>query len=479
MSKVISGGTVTTVGGYTFHTFTSGGFFSTSESLIITILLIGGGGGGGGNVGGGGGGGGRVYNTSFTVAAGSNSVEVGSGGNGGVGVARGVNGSNSSFMSLTAYGGGGGGTSSWPYQPGFDGGCGGGAGGADYSYSMPGGYGTQGYSGGSTGAYTSGTSGSGGGGIGTVGAGSTIYVGGNGGTGAYYFTKYYSGGGGGAGSSTRGTGGSGGGGNGGNSSVSPFAGTANTGGGGGGGYGVDGAKGGSGIVIIRYETPLDATTVGEPQPETIDYGKITELSAKDGYVEFMGEITDQYINSLGYNERMADYKQPYIHDNYLSMMYVFDQELSLGRTIMAIVGSTPPNKFDSELTFSPQLASFDTNFNSYANYNYRIMGKVIPVGRTPTPPYIIPWDEYIIYEWLSYNTWTSGASQTLQVGNPHLPGSSYQWAFTGSHVGDISASSGLSITYTCYYRTSGYDTLTLKVGGVLRDQIVIHIWYPV
>jgi hypothetical protein len=51
-----TGGTITTVNGYTIHTFTSSGSFVVSGAGDVEVLVVAGGGGGGGNHGGGGGG---------------------------------------------------------------------------------------------------------------------------------------------------------------------------------------------------------------------------------------------------------------------------------------------------------------------------------------------------------------------------------------------------------------------------------------
>ena len=53
-----TGGTITTAGGYTIHTFTSSGTFNASKAGTVEYLVIAGGGGGGSTVGGGGGAGG-------------------------------------------------------------------------------------------------------------------------------------------------------------------------------------------------------------------------------------------------------------------------------------------------------------------------------------------------------------------------------------------------------------------------------------
>jgi len=280
-----TGGTITTNGGYTYHTFTSSGSFVVSGSGTVDVLIVGGGGTAGNQLGGGGGGAGVLHLTSRTVS-GTNAVTVaGAGGS-------------SVMLSNTATAGGGGGTRSTNGSAGANGG-GGGAGTVDGS-SQAGGSGTaptvSGGSGTAYGGYTGGGGkatqahpcGGGGGANGTGGTpASNSSNGENGGEGIQISsmgpsgaTYYWAGGGGGASHNTNagngGLGGGGGGttaagggytgGTGGGSainvgtngvSVADSAGGAggiNTGGGGGGGSWAGGAggNGGSGIVIVRY-----------------------------------------------------------------------------------------------------------------------------------------------------------------------------------------------------------------------------------
>ena len=287
-----TGGTVTTDGEYTIHTFTSSGTFQVTGSGDVEVLVVGGGGSGGSrnttNANGGGGGGGVVYNTSYAVATGPYTVTVGNGG-AAIGqsvTSRGNNGANSVFGTLTAIGGGGGG-STGDAAAAYDGGCGGGkaqSGGAAGNSTQTGGYGNAG------GNDAQSWTGAGGGGAGSAGIGGSggSYAAGHGDGGRGFpcsisgLLKYYAGGGGGGGNSTE-TAGVGwhGGGRGcgwtryysaysyrwevneatGGSGV-PTA-VPNTGGGGGGGSYWSGSggwssgsgAGGSGIVIVRYPTP--------------------------------------------------------------------------------------------------------------------------------------------------------------------------------------------------------------------------------
>jgi len=270
MYFVASGGTVTTSGTYTIHSYTSSGNFTVAAGSTVymdVLIVAGGGGGGGSHAGGGGGGGGVIYYTSVAVTSGTYTVTVGSGGTGGTGSVQGTNGGNSSVFNLTAIGGGKGGQEN--RSPGGSGGSGGGGAGDANSANNPGGSGTsgQGYGGGSgnrnIGLYDPWGVGGGGGGAGQTGGSANYRTAGNGGNGISNSitgpSVYYGGGGGGGGWSgyvNGGSGGLGGGGTGGTSDLgSP--GVANTGGGGGGsgtggGNPRNGGAGGSGIVIIQY-----------------------------------------------------------------------------------------------------------------------------------------------------------------------------------------------------------------------------------
>ena len=260
----VSGGTETTSGVYTIHTFTSSGSLVVSgKSLNCDYLVVAGGGGGGGTRAGGGGAGGMIESPGQTIPVGTHTVQVGGGGNGGPGNSSGAVGGPSYLGSLAtanggAYGGGQG-------NPGGPGGSGGGG-----SDGAGGGEGTPGQ--GNDGGNSSGDRGGGGGG-GKDGAGGYGPTGtgegdGAGGAGGAAGSSTYSGatvnysGGGGGGSRDNGTPGNGGGGNagpGGQAGAGSNAGVNQGGGGGGGGRYPGGSQwpggnGGSGIVIIRYQT---------------------------------------------------------------------------------------------------------------------------------------------------------------------------------------------------------------------------------
>ncbi|MFA5780534.1 MAG: glycine-rich domain-containing protein [Elusimicrobiota bacterium] len=290
-SVTATGGTITEVGGYRIHTFTTVGnnTFTMDVSTSVEVLVVGGGGSGGGNLGGGGGGGGVIYKSSYAVTAQAYTITVGAGGAGVLGIQSGVsgnNGGNSVAFGLTAIGGGGGGAGEGITTPGNGGSGGGGSG---YSGSAPGGSGTagQGNSGGSGGGGSPAYGGGGGGGAGAVGNNGNSSNAGHGGVGVsnpILGTVYYWGGGGGGGAYTSGSAGNGGlgGGGGGSSDIAnngtgggsalnsgsngakqvDYAGSAgaSTGGGGGGSHHTItrwyySGNGGSGIVIVRYPIP--------------------------------------------------------------------------------------------------------------------------------------------------------------------------------------------------------------------------------
>ena len=316
-----TGGTITTDGAYTVHTFTSNGTFTwTGSTQDVSILVIAGGGAGGGayyNQGGGGAGGVIYRNSNYSMSAGAYDVTVGLGGTAQTNTAAngntGGDGQDSVFdgpSTLTAVGGGGGGH----YQAGGvgnDGGSGGGAGGAS---GAAGGNPTagQGNAGGTQGS----NSGGGGGGIGTAGNSTS---GGAGQT--YNITNgtdiYYAGGGGcGIGAGAQCPGGVGGGGRGGftPSDQEGVDGSANTGGGGGGcaePAGATSGAGGSGIVIIRYLTAVDdpptyslaqtnTTAAGAAVNFSILYNDSIALDPNGQYI-FSTNNTGEWVNDSAIN----------------------------------------------------------------------------------------------------------------------------------------------------------------------------------
>ena len=105
-----TGGTETTVGAWTVHTFTSSGNFVADGSANIDVMIVAGGGSGGGRHGGGGGGGGVVVKTTHSVTTGTYPIVIGVGGASPSPVSDGGNdGADSTAFGMTAKGGGGGG----------------------------------------------------------------------------------------------------------------------------------------------------------------------------------------------------------------------------------------------------------------------------------------------------------------------------------------------------------------------------------
>jgi hypothetical protein len=274
-----AGGTYTTyqVGAsiYAVHAFSNAPFNSvvTSNFVVpvnvsnVQVLVLGGGGGGGcGAITGGGGAGGLVYASSFTVTAGTYTIQVGGGGsNPGAGNTRalGSNGSNSVAFGYTGYGGGAGAADDTYYAR--YGGCGGGGCWYGGGISRIGGTAIQGFNGGSVLTNPSGYPGGGGGGMGSIGLSNTGVIAGKGGNGVVYSIMGYSvgyaaGGGGGAQNTTvTAVGGSAngqilGGSGASQSAATPTSAVANTGSGGGGGNNGAGQMGcgSSGVVIISY-----------------------------------------------------------------------------------------------------------------------------------------------------------------------------------------------------------------------------------
>ena len=330
----------------------------------VECLIVGGGGGGGMDMGGGGGGGGVLETTTpITLGAGM-TVTVGAGGWGapaGGGGMRGdgagpqpanhqftipaTDGASSSFGGLTAIGGGHGASSYQGYNPDLvngykvagSGGSGGGMSGYGVAADRGGGAGTPGqgnnggsagqqyYSGGGGGAAADGTSATSTphGGAGRLSSinGTALYWGGGGGGASYSLSAGGNGGIGGGGGGAVGTttggaglnaGAAGGGGSPGAQTNTPGGnGGANTGGGGGGGshYNLTnaGGNGGSGIVIIRYLGPQNATggtvtTTGDYTVHTfLSSGTFTPTSPWLGWYNTSASTAGYFVNGPTYS----------------------------------------------------------------------------------------------------------------------------------------------------------------------------------
>jgi len=174
------GGTLTEIGGYRIHTFTSSGTFTINSGGTVEYLIVAGGASGGSGSGGGGGGGGLLNSNSYLANPGTYTIVVGAGG--GAANGNGINGGNSSIFGFIAIGGGGGGSNYGGTAAGLTGGSGGGG-----SVGVNGGSGTvnQGNAGGNSYGNSNYPAGGGGGAgaIGQTAASSTATRGGNGGNG--------------------------------------------------------------------------------------------------------------------------------------------------------------------------------------------------------------------------------------------------------------------------------------------------------
>ena len=307
-----SGGTITTDGDYTIHTFTSDGTFVAGATANADILLVAGGGGGSSSGGfeGGGGGGGYLEGTK-SVSAASYPIVIGAGGVTRTTSRSGVGGNTTGF-SATALGGGGGGNEVLSGKDGEGGGSGGGGGGY---VSTTGGSGNQGDSGGLTGYGNNGGTGNerntphaenggGGGGAGASGGNAGWSQGGNGGNGkassiSGSSVTYAGGGGGNSRYGTDGSAGTGGGGDG----TRSASGDGVDGLGGGGGAA---REGGSGIAIIRFTTGAFDT-----------YNNVTLVSNSTtaDSTPTTGDIVMTYTNGAGTATVNTDLKAWISRDN--------------------------------------------------------------------------------------------------------------------------------------------------------------------
>jgi hypothetical protein len=362
-----TGGTVTTSGAYTIHSFTTTGTsaFVPAFSGSVEVLIVGGGGGGGSNLGGGGGAGGVIWIPATNVISGTSyPVVVGTGG------PSGTSGIASSVFGATAAGGGTSG--SWPSGSGTAGGSGGGApandgainqggGTSDNSlgtnngtanvgtiYGNRGGHMTTGRTGGPTRAAGGGGAGGqgldtnsnttgntgqigmGSGGVGVVNAilGPSHYWGGGGGGASWdnqiggYGGLGGGGGGGGAGSPTIGVGLGGGsalnsGANGSlNMNTTGGAGGANTGGGGGGGNHSTGlgGTGGSGIVVIRYLTSSGSGSTANSSLglSTKYWGNAYIRDVSASVIELSGNIIPSINNTLSLGSALRRWNRVFV-----------------------------------------------------------------------------------------------------------------------------------------------------------------------
>ena len=397
VAKYIENGT-----NFTAHIFTTVGTTSITFSVggDVEYLVVAGGGGGGwvrNGFGGGAGGAGGLLTGSTNVDAVAYSIVVGDGGSGPAGqINNGSPGGNSSFTNIVAIGGGGGVGSNAAYPA--DGGSGGG-GGQQWAVGRLGTPG-QGNDGGD-GNPASNTPGGGGGGAGAPGqdanAASNKGYGGigivsslRGGTNEFYAAG---GGGGGTAIGNRGLGGSQDGyGNGGYGETDATGGRPNTGGGAGGGPSGGSSqatiKGGTGIVIVRYATPLPVTENDPVTDVTTNSATFNGTLVSDGGLGtavflLWGEDPNAWANTNSWP--VGFWAQGSTPSTNISLSPNKTYYYSFGATNSATAGAIEPanNAPVSFITGAVTVQPTDANAQ-YAD-NYGVFTIARPVGSTNLP----------------------------------------------------------------------------------------------
>jgi hypothetical protein len=331
VTPTVTGGTITTYGDYTIHTFLTGDDYVTNATQSVDVLVVAGGGAGGGGhdggngAGGAGGAGGMIASSAYSLAADTYTIAVGAGATAGDGIqTRGPSGDNSqvgSISALEAIGGGGGASGGSPSpNPNSAGLTGGSGGGSSRGGTIGSGTVSQGNAGGL--GVASGGGGAGGG-AGAVGGGASGNTGGTGGVGVANSYRTDSGvtyaAGANGGPSSAGT-------------VNAPDATANTGNGGGGGSDSEGlgGNGGSGIVVIKRLT----SDVG-PAAMTLISNATTAESAPT-----TGDLVITYTDGAGTATVNTDIKA-YISRNgsaYTSAVTLASQGTTGGHTILTANG---------------------------------------------------------------------------------------------------------------------------------------------
>jgi len=358
-----TGGTVTTSGGYTIHTFTFSGTFTANVAGNVEVLVVAGGGGGGNdsyNSEGGGGAGGVQYASALSIASGATTITVGGGGT------ATNNGGDSSIGSLlVSTGGGHGGVRAGQTHYASSGGSGGGGSACCATETLPGsGIAEQGYAGGTgTGSVAGGGGGAGGiGGVPKGGPGVSYSISGS--------SVCYGGGGGGysGGSATCGGGSYG------------VAGTANTGGGGG-----SGASGGSGIVIIRYPTPgtFSGVFASGTHTHTSTSSTSTSNSNLPPYVNMVFAKTDSDIY-IGENNVVILSELPPLG---WSRFTALDSKFPIGATSYGATGGSNTHTHSVEISTGAPSATVNgygsgTNFAD-ATHTHSCTGTTNAVSNLP------------------------------------------------------------------------------------------------
>jgi len=231
-------------------------------------------------------------------------------------------------------------------------------------------------------------------------------------------------------------------------------------------------------VIPADKVKIEEDITAEISP---DYGRLPQMNFGNHYLELSSDLTNHYIESLGYDYPAGDFKRPYLAKDYNSMVYLHNdtpaerspnlRDVAAGR----ITGNTP-GRDDMYFDFSQQLASVD-NFNSYAGENYRLMGKT-----SPKATYRFSGSIESISSDVGTNIY-SGSNAVLTVVSPQYAGDKYSWSGAvkngSGDWGRLSSNTGLSVTYITPTLTANYRyvTISLMAGGKTLAEIEFVVWY--
>lgn len=229
--------------------------------------------------------------------------------------------------------------------------------------------------------------------------------------------------------------------------------------------------------------PADKVKIrtSESRQVSPDYGRLAQMNSGKPYLQFSSDLTEHYIESIGYDCPSGDFKRPYLAEDYNSMMYLHgdtsaERSPNLKDVASGKITGVTPDKDDMYFDFSQQLASV-SNFNSYAAENYRLMGKTIPEASLRFSGVI---------ESIGCNTETTiyaGINPILTVVSPQYDGDRYSWSgkvTNGSgDWGRLSNNNGLSVTYITPGLTANYRlvTISLLLAGQVLDEIEFTVWY--
>lgn len=210
-------------------------------------------------------------------------------------------------------------------------------------------------------------------------------------------------------------------------------------------------------------------------------GLLPQLGIGKSYLEYSSDITDTYVQSLGFSFTGGDFKRPYMARDYHEMMYLFNDtpsDISNGvrETQLSKITGSLPDRNDAYFDFSQTLASAD-NFNAYAAENYRLMGKVLLKASMSFSGAVES-----IFSDVDTNI-PSRNTANLSVVSPRFSGDKYIWTGrvkdgTGDW-GSLSNSSGLTTTYYTPTLTANQRNviITLSSGGKTLAELEFMVWF--